>query len=73
MIVPNKAVSIKQSSIYKIFYVLEYEFSAISVVDLYREVSSDFDGVADFVYALDVLYLLGKVKFDPAAGVLFKC
>lgn len=73
MIVPNKAVPIKESVIYKMLSIMDLEFSAISVSALYAEVSGKFDGITDFVYALDVLFLLGKIEFDEAAGILFKC
>lgn len=73
MITPNKAVPIKDSSLYKMFYILELDFTAITVSDLYSKVESKFDGIADFLYALDVLFVLSKVDFDASSGILFKC
>ncbi|KDC46874.1 hypothetical protein L509_0504 [Bordetella bronchiseptica M85/00/2] len=36
----------------------------ISIHDLYTKVSNAFENVDEFMYALDVLYILNKVNVD---------
>lgn len=73
MTIPNKAVPIKDSSFYKMLYILDLDFTSISVPELYSKVGSKFNGTSDFLYALDILFLLDKVNLDASSGTLFKC
>lgn len=62
MIVPSKTIPLKDSIIYKMLVVLEEDFDIIELVDLYDKVSSFFSNLDEFVYSLDVLFILDKIE-----------
>ncbi|WP_276724448.1 ABC-three component system middle component 7 [Pantoea septica] len=62
MIVPNKSIPLKDSIIYKMLVVLEENFDVIDLIDLYDKVSVSFSNLDEFVYSLDVLFILGKIE-----------
>lgn len=63
MITPNKFISFDQSVLAKLPAMLVDE-KTINIHDLYTEVSNAFENVDEFMYALDVLYILNKVNVD---------
>ena len=69
MIVPNKFIPLKDSVIGKLSY-LFVKNKHIGVHQLYEIVSEKFDGVDQFIYALDVLYVLNKIEIDFKNGVV---
>ena len=69
MIIPSKFIPLKDSVIGKLAY-LFVEAKQIGVHDLYEAVSEKFDGVDQFMYALDVLYVLNKIDIDFEKGVV---
>lgn len=62
MIVPNKSIPLKDSIIYKMLVVLEEKFDVIDLIDLYDRISVSFSNLDEFVYSLDVLYILGEIE-----------
>ncbi len=73
MITPNKFISFKRSIIGKLEYVLSELNSEESISDLYHKCSKHFENIDDFVLALDVLHLLGKVAIDFETGMVKQC
>ncbi|MFP8818127.1 ABC-three component system middle component 7 [Acinetobacter johnsonii] len=73
MITPNKTIPLKSSVIYKCIYILEKDFESIYLVDLYRDIISKFDGVDEFLYSIDVLFLLNLVDVDFELGKISRC
>lgn len=64
MITPNKFISLDQSILSKLEVVLDHLTSRTSVRELYRDVAHRFDTVDQFLLAVDVLYVLGRVDVD---------
>ncbi|HBI6864245.1 TPA: hypothetical protein K8E22_003934 [Enterobacter cloacae] len=62
MIVPNKSIPLKDSIVYKMLVVLEEDFDVIDLIDLYDRVSLSFSNLDEFVYSLDVLFILEKIE-----------
>lgn len=62
MIVPNKSIPLKDSIIYKMLIILEESFDIIDLTDLYNKVSVSFSTFDEFVYSLDVLFILEKIE-----------
>ncbi|MGE9552707.1 ABC-three component system middle component 7 [Erwinia amylovora] len=62
MIVPNKSIPLQDSIIYKMLAVLEESFDIIDLIDLYDRLSASFQTLDEFVYSLDVLFILGKIE-----------
>ncbi|MDY4382571.1 ABC-three component system middle component 7 [Pectobacterium brasiliense] len=72
MIVPNKSIPLKDSIIYKMLVVLEEEFDIIDLIDLHDKVSTSFSNLDEFVYSLDVLFILDKIELIEG-GRIKKC
>ena len=73
MITPNKTIPLKSSVIYKSTYILEKDFESIYLTDLYSEVIGKFEDVDEFLYSIDVLFLLNLVDVDFELGKISKC
>ncbi|WNK40737.1 ABC-three component system middle component 7 [Pantoea agglomerans] len=72
MIVPNKATPLKESILFKMLAILEEDFEIIGLLELYDETSHLFEGIDEFVFSLDVLFILEKIKVNEK-GILEKC
>lgn len=73
MIVPNKFASLDQSLISKLPILLASLDTDRSVLDLYVANQHGFEDVGEFLIALDVLYVLGRIELDSDAGKLKLC
>jgi hypothetical protein len=69
MIVPSKFIPLKDSVIGKLSYLFVGR-GQINVRELYDAVSEVFDGVDQFLYALDVLYVLNRIDIDFEKGLI---
>ncbi len=72
MIVPNKATPLRESILFKMLTILEEDFETIGLLELYDEVSHLFEGIDEFVFSLDVLFIIEKIKINEK-GILEKC
>ena len=73
MITPSKTISFKDSIVFKMMYILDEQFDEISVAELYNKTKRKFLGLNEFIYALDVLYVLGVIDMDIEIGKIRKC
>ena len=74
MIVPNKFVSFKQSVLSKLPKVMSsLDKSKISLHDLFKKCRKSFEDVSEFILALDVLFVLGKIEFDRQEEMIRPC
>lgn len=65
MILPNKLISFQDCILSKTVYILEeISDSDFSVIRLYEQVEIHFEDINEYMLALDVLYVLGKIKFN---------
>jgi hypothetical protein len=69
MITPSKFISFEQSILSKLPALL-VEKNQIGIHDLYGAVADRFESVDQFIFALDVLYVLDKVNVDFDSGVV---
>ena len=66
MILPNKLISFQDCILSKTVYILEeISDSDFSVIRLYEQVEIHFEDISEYMLALDVLYVLGKIKYNP--------
>ncbi|MGS4681567.1 ABC-three component system middle component 7 [Enterobacter soli] len=72
MIVPNKATPLRESILFKMLTILEEDFETIGLLELYDKVSHLFEGIDEFVFSLDVLFIIEKIKINEK-GILEKC
>lgn len=65
MILPNKLISFQDCILSKTVYILEkISDSDFSVIRLYEQVEIHFEDINEYMLALDVLYVLGKIKYN---------
>jgi len=60
--VPNKTISIEESSLYKACQLLEILETPIELVELYQSNKKIFSDISSYIDALDMLYVLGKIQ-----------
>lgn len=65
MIYPNKHIKIEESIIYKMTALLEDDnIKVIGIIELYNKTKHKFSNIDEFIYSLDVLYLLDIINID---------
>ena len=64
MIFPNKFISFDSSILSKLHIIREIDVKKISLVELYYELHKKFDSMDEFLYFIDVLYLLDYLEVD---------
>lgn len=65
MIYPNKHIRFEESIIYKMIYLLEaQEYSEMTINELFSKTISKFQNTDEFIYSLDVLYILDEIEID---------
>ena len=71
MILPNKLISFQDCILAKTVYILEkISDSDFSVIGLYEQVETHFEDLNEYMLALDVLYVLGKIKYNEGLQVI---
>ena len=64
MITPNKFIALDQSILARLDVILEGVMEETSIRDLYKAAESRFDTADQFLLALDVLYILGRIQVN---------
>lgn len=72
MIVPSKVTPLKDSILFKMLSILEEDFEIIDVLELYDRISDAFTALDEFIFSLDVLFVMNKVRITEE-GLLEKC
>lgn len=67
---PNKFTSFDKSILAKISMLIIDGTNSISLSELIEVRLEKFVDISEFMLALDILYLLGKVEFDENQGVI---
>jgi hypothetical protein len=71
MILPNKLISFQDCILAKTVYILEkISDSDFSVIGLYEQVEIHFEDLNEYMLALDVLYVLGKIEYNEELQVI---
>lgn len=73
MIVPTKFTPLDESALGKSPILLQALDDPITAHSLYKLVERKFEDVGEFLFALDVLYVLGAIRLDTATGMVEKC
>ena len=64
MIVPNKIIPFNESVISKLEFILRELGDEEELNNLYHKVERKFAGIDQFLYAIDVLYALDRIRID---------
>lgn len=71
MILPNKLIRFQECVLAKTVYILEKICdSDFSVIKLYEKVENHFEDLNEYILALDVLHVLGKIKYNEELRVI---
>lgn len=70
MIVPSKFISLEDSIIGRLHFILEITSEEIQITDLFEACDGKIDNVSDFIFAIDVLYILNKISVDFNSGTI---
>ncbi|MDF2534556.1 MAG: hypothetical protein K0R18_713 [Bacillales bacterium] len=71
MLFPNKITKFQESTISKLIFILdELSSKPLGIFPLYTRVMKHFEDLDQFILALDVLFLLEKIRFDEKWEVL---
>lgn len=73
MIVPTKFTSLDESVLGKVPILLQAFDDPVSVHALYKLVEHRFEDAGEFLYALDVLYVLDSIELNTETGMVEKC
>jgi hypothetical protein len=70
MIYPNKIVRFNQSIIGKMLFVMDrLDSEIINIQELYAETAEFFEEINEFIYTLNVLYVLDVIDYDLEKGL----
>jgi hypothetical protein len=64
MITPNKFIALDASILAKLDIILSEYPKEVSIRDLFHAIGHRFDAADEFLLAIDVLYILGRVSVD---------
>lgn len=67
---PSKFTSFDNSILAKISFLILEEVEVISLSDLIHARLDKFEDVSEFMMALDVLYVLGKIELEEGIGII---
>lgn len=67
---PNKFTSFDKSILAKITNLIIEEVDSIALSELMKLRLNKFEDISEFMLALDILYVLGKVNLDEEKGVI---
>jgi hypothetical protein len=70
LITPNKVSRLRESALGRTPIILREKASQDNLNSLYDKVRKDFESIDQFLLALDVLYLLGKIEVDLLTGMV---
>lgn len=68
MLVPSKFTRLEESTLFKMRKVLMGKSQGESVQDVYRRTQDVFQDATEFLHALDVLFVLGKLTIEEETG-----
>lgn len=65
MIYPNKHITFEESIIYKMISILENGTdNEVNIHELFKKTKRKFKNADEFIYSLDVLYVLNMIEVD---------
>ncbi|PWR72552.1 ABC-three component system middle component 7 [Methanospirillum lacunae] len=68
---PNKVISVKESVIWKLPYIIEELNKAeLNINVLYDITESKFTNINEFIFCLDILFILDKIEFLSKSRVI---
>ncbi len=70
MLMPNKTTSLKKTLLFKSISLLTNGIEGNSLTELYKKNKRNFNDAGEFILAVDLLYILEKIKVDFETGII---
>lgn len=70
MITPNKILSLEDSAMGLLPLLMKNGQSEIQLSALYRQCEKNFESADQFLFAIDVLYVLGRINVNLETGIV---
>lgn len=66
MITPNKVLSLDESALGRLAVIMRQSQKATDLVALYHSVADHFESIDQFLFALDILFVVGRIDVNLA-------
>jgi ABC-three component (ABC-3C) system Middle Component 7 len=66
LITPNKVLSLDESALGRLAVIMRQSEKSTDLVVLYRAVADQFESVDQFLFALDILFVVGRIDVNLA-------
>jgi hypothetical protein len=70
VITPNKAITLEESALGRVSAIMKEGPNPHDLVNLYTKVADEFESIDQFILALDILYVIGKIDVNQFTRVL---
>lgn len=70
MITPNKVITLRDSALGKVTAILSAQPRPDNLTALYNGLSKNFESIDQFLIALDILFILGKIQVNLSTQVV---
>jgi hypothetical protein len=67
---PNKFTNFDKSILAKISFLILEEIDSITLSELIKMRLDKFEDISEFMLAIDILYVLGRIELDETQGVI---
>lgn len=70
MLIPTKFTTLEESTIFKMHAILKNKKNCETIPELLARTLYGFQDASEFLYAVDILYVLGTLDVDTSTGVI---
>jgi len=70
VITPNKVITLRDSALGKVTAILSAQPRPDNLTALYNGLSKNFESIDQFLIALDILFILGKIQVNLSTQVV---
>jgi hypothetical protein len=64
VITPNKVLSLDESALGRLAVIMQQRQKSADLVELYRSIADRFESIDQFLFALDILFVIGRLDID---------
>lgn len=69
MLVSSKVTTFEETILSKMLFILDYkEEGKINILSLYKKIKGRYSNLDEFIYSLEVLFILGEINVDFGKG-----
>jgi len=64
VITPNKVLSLDESALSRLAVIMQQSQESADLVTLYRSIADRFESIDQFLIALDILFVIGRIDIN---------